>query len=254
MNQVLVALGGSATIDAGIGLAAAIGWRFLDNAGRELDSPLGADLARVSQALPPVRESRAIPESVRVRALCDVSTALIGPEGCAAAFGPQKGATPTQVRALDDALRRFVDVIGTPPIERDGAAGGLAYGLRVFAGATLESGSAVVFEAQRVAERVADADIVFTGEGCFDRTSVRGKAVGEMLRVAADAGVYASVIAGSVNADAPAIEGDKGTVAPCPGDTPPLDRNEAGARATVAAGRAFAEWLGSCGGGWTRPL
>jgi glycerate kinase len=198
-RTVLVCIGGSATTDGGAGMAQALGARLLDAQGREL-GPGGEallDLARVdvSGLDPTVRTASFVVAT-------DVDNPLVGPSGAAAVYGPQKGATPADVILLDRALRHYaavlyrdlgIDVRGLPGA---GAAGGLGGGLVAFLGARLRPGVEVVSEAVALERRVEEADVVVTGEGSFDRQSLRGKTVAGVLRLAALAGRPAFVLCG----------------------------------------------------------
>jgi glycerate kinase len=247
-RNVTIGLGGSATVDAGIGMAAAIGWRFEDRAGDLIASPRGVDLARIAQAVPPADASpvRRTLQSRRVSVLCDVTTPLLGEHGCAALFGPQKGATPAQVKELDDGLRHLVDVVGVAPTERDGAAGGLAYALRAFIAPlveqlTLESGARAVLHAVGFESRAARADLVITGEGRYDLTSHNGKAVGEVIAAARHARKPLLIIAGIAD---PTMSQSPGvTITTCSPDGPPEDEADAADRLHAAATSAFDHWL-----------
>lgn len=248
--SVTIALGGSATVDGGIGLAAALGWRFDDRNGRAFNAPTGADLQDIARAIPPAEFSptRLTLHDRRIRVLCDVSTPLLGDQGCAALFGPQKGATPKQVKHLDEGLRHLVDIVGLNPTERDGAAGGLAYGLRAFLAPlveslTLESGANAVLDAVRFESRVKSADLIITGEGRYDRTSNEGKAVGEVIATAHRAGKPVLVIAGSAESGIAVPPGV--TITTCEGDALPDDDREATNRLRTAAAVAFGSWLNS---------
>lgn len=207
-RRVLVCIGGSATNDAGAGMAQALGVRLLDAVGRDLP-PGGAallQLARIdlSGLDPAVRRSE-------VLVACDVDNPLVGPAGASAVYGPQKGATPEDVQLLDRALRRFaavvrrdlgVDVRGLPGA---GAAGGLGAGLVAFLGARLRPGVELVMEAARLWERMERADLVVTGEGSFDQQSLRGKVPAGVLRAAAERGVPALVLCGRAEVELPGV-------------------------------------------------
>jgi glycerate kinase len=201
--RILVCVGGSATNDGGVGMAGALGARFLDGVG----DPIGLggrallDLARIdlSEMDPRLR-------AVAVTVASDVDNPLTGPRGASAVFGPQKGATPDDVRELDAALGHLAAVV-----HRDlgvdlrdepgaGAAGGLGFGLMAFCGAHLRPGVEVVAEAVGLAERMRGADLVLTGEGRFDAQSLRGKVVAGVLRSAAEHGVPAAVVCGDAEA------------------------------------------------------
>jgi glycerate 2-kinase len=200
---ILVGVGGSATTDGGAGMARALGSRFLDESGRELP-PGGAalaDLARIHWQRPEALSS--IPITVAT----DVTNPLVGPNGAAAIYGPQKGASPPQVDVLEAALLRYASVvrremaIDIARIPGGGAAGGLAAGLAAFLGARIVSGFDVVAEVMDLPARLASADLVITGEGGFDGQSTQGKVTGRILELAAHSGTRAVVFAGRGHAD-----------------------------------------------------
>ena len=180
VGRVVVGLGSSGTTDGGIGVGAALGWRFLDAAGAEVE-PTGGGLMRIARVVPPT--GGLVGERVRVEAMCDVENPLLGERGSAAVFGPQKGASAGQVRELERGLRNLVERCRAAGVRVDpeeagaGSAGGLGFGLRAFAGAVLRPGFAVVAEAVGLAERVGRADVVLTGEGRVDETTLGGKVV-----------------------------------------------------------------------------
>lgn len=201
-ERLVLTLGGSATTDGGCGAAAALGWRFLDAAGRDLPDG-GAALRRLARVVPPPEPRCRIP----VEALCDVTNPLCGSRGAAAVYGPQKGATPDQVRELDAALGVLaerlrealaVDVANLPGA---GAAGGFGAGAVAFFGARLVSGIDTVAELTGLDDLLRTADWVVTGEGRFDEQSLQGKVVSGILRRAALSGVRVAVLAGSVALD-----------------------------------------------------
>jgi len=180
-RRILLGLGGSATNDGGMGLAAAIGYVFLDGRGKVLP-PVGGNLGKV----------RRIDRSSRVTvapvvAAVDVQNPLYGAEGAARIFAPQKGATPRQVVELDRGLRHFAGLAGerAARFPGTGAAGGAAYGLVVFTGAELRPGFDIVADALGLAERVRRADLVITGEGCLDAQTAYGKAPEQVRAMAA---------------------------------------------------------------------
>lgn len=183
--RVFVGLGGSATNDGGAGLAAALGWRFLDRRGDEI-VPGGAGLLRLDRILAPPAQPR-----VRIVAASDVDNPLYGRRGAAFQFAPQKGADAGAVRELDRALRRLARIVARD-LGRDcanlpgaGAAGGCGFGLMAFFGAKLESGFDILRREIRLDALVRAHDLVVTGEGAFDRTSLAGKAPYRLARLAA---------------------------------------------------------------------
>jgi glycerate kinase len=206
--SVLVCVGGSATNDAGAGMAQALGIRLLDEQGRDI-RPGGTallDLARIDATAldPAVRD-------VRFVAAADVDNPLTGPLGASAVYGPPKGATPEDVILLDRALGHFAAVVhrdlgvDVREVRGAGAAGGLGAGLVAFLGARLRPGVDVVIEAVGLVQRVHRADVVVTGEGSFDAQSLRGKAPAGVLRVAAEARVPAVVLCGRREAEVPGV-------------------------------------------------
>jgi glycerate kinase len=195
---ILLAVGGSATVDGGIGAATALGWQFLDDDDRP--TPLGGrGLASVRQIVPPATALTA-----EVDVLCDVDNPLCGPHGAARVYGPQKGADAEMVEALDAALCRVADLVHEQLGRRirdlpgAGAAGGLAAGAVAFMDAHLVSGIDAVMSQSRLSQAVAEADWVVTGEGCFDEQSLRGKVVSGVTRLAQAAGAKVAVLAGQV--------------------------------------------------------
>lgn len=181
-RRILVGLGGSATNDAGFGLARVLGWRFLDSAGRELTR--WTDLDRLACVERPVK---GFPwRALQVAA--DVTNPLLGPRGATRVYGPQKGLRPADLARAEQCLRRLArvmeDLTGRPlsRVPGAGAAGGLGFGFLAFAGAELVPGFDWVAERARLEQRLRRADLVLTGEGSMDRSTVMGKGVGEIAR------------------------------------------------------------------------
>jgi glycerate 2-kinase len=204
-RRVLIALGGSACTDGGSGALAALGARFLDGAGREL--PLGggplARLARVD-----LRGLRARPRR-GAACLTDVRAPLLGPAGAAAVFGPQKGAGPDEIGLLETGLSRLAELLdGDPDAPGAGAAGGTGYGLAAAWGAALLRGAAEIAAVAGLPAALERADLVITGEGQYDATSLSGKVAGTVLALASEAGVPAALVAGvlAVRPGVPAVE------------------------------------------------
>jgi glycerate kinase len=196
--RLIIGVGGSATTDGGAGMARALGARLLDERGNELGPGGGAlaDVARIDWARPrPLA-------GVEVVVATDVTNPLLGPNGAAAVYGPQKGATPDQVDLLEAALVRYAAVVrrslgvDVASIAGGGAAGGLAAGLVAFLGARIESGFERVAETSHLGERLAFADFVITGEGSFDSQSLQGKVTGRIVELARKAGKPVTVLAG----------------------------------------------------------
>lgn len=206
-KKILLAVGGSATVDGGLGAATALGWRFLDAAGREV--PLGGGgLERLTKILPPgpnwmPRDKDGKPVNVEV--LCDVDNPLCGEHGAARVYGPQKGATPAIVEMLDAGLKNLAK-LAQEQLGREiedlhgaGAAGGLAAGAVAFMDATIVSGIETVMARSNLNAELASADWVITGEGSFDSQSLYGKVVSGVLKMARQSNTQVAVLAGQVH-------------------------------------------------------
>jgi len=200
-RRVIVGVGGSATNDGGLGLARALGVRILDERGEELEGR-GADLARVAALDLSGRDPR-IPD-VEIVVACDVENPLVGPEGAAPVFAPQKGAGPAAVERLARGLERLAsvfreqlgaDVAGLPGA---GAAGGAAGGLVAMLGATLRPGGPLVVEAVGLPAALEGAGLCVTGEGRLDETSLWGKAPAAVAAACREAGVPCVALCGQV--------------------------------------------------------
>jgi glycerate kinase len=199
-SRVVVCVGGSATNDGGVGMAQALAGGFLDHQGDHVKAGGVSllDLDRID--LRPLYEL--IGDRVSFVVAADVDNPLCGPRGASAVYGPQKGASPDDVLLLDRALAHLAAVVARDlgvHLEDEpgaGAAGGLGFGLMAFLGAHLRSGVEVVMDAVGLRERIAEADLVVTGEGTFDAQSLSGKTVAGVLRAAADAAVPAAVVCG----------------------------------------------------------
>ena len=178
-KEVYIGLGGSATNDGGIGMAAALGYQFLDESGRVLE-PLGKNLNRIAQIQKP--KNLQLP---KIYAINDVDNVLTGKQGAAHIYGKQKGATPAEILQLDEGLVNLgkvvqrdlqLDLIATPGA---GAAGGSGYGLHVFFKARFVSGVSFLIAISGVQETLSNGkfDAIITGEGCIDEQTLRGKLV-----------------------------------------------------------------------------
>jgi glycerate kinase len=206
-QRVIVGVGGSASNDGGCGMAQALGIRFLDNSGRTINAAIGgADLPAIASIdLSQVQSSI---EEIDIVVACDVDNVLTGDNGAAKVYAAQKGASEDQIAELERGLVHLAATVsrdtGTDlaDISRAGAAGGLAGGLLVFAGATLASGIDIVLRAVGFDQRVGDCDLCLTGEGRLDRQSLAGKACLGVARRAAGAGVACVALVGSVGAGA----------------------------------------------------
>ena len=250
-DEIVLGLGGSASTDGGTGLLVALGARLLD-ADDVPVPPGGAGLARIARldltGLDPRLRGR------RVVVAADVRSPLLGPDGAAAAFGPQKGATPEQVVSLEDGLAAWagvladatgVDVRSAPGA---GAAGGCGAAAIAALGAVQVSGAGFVHGALGLADRIREADLVITGEGRLDRTSLLGKGLGDVARLSSAAGVPVLAVCGQValSPDEASAAGIRRAVAlvdvvgAAAATTDPAGSLAAAVRMAVDAGRAFA--------------
>lgn len=193
VDEIILGIGGSATNDGGAGMAAALGVRFFDAAGNLLEPWPGAmkDVARVDIA------QRIVLPVMQVA--CDVDNPLCDERGASAVYGPQKGASPTQVRELETFLSNLVRAAQAEKqalVPGAGAAGGLGFGLMAFAGAQLVSGFDMVAAVCGLRQRLAAADLVITGEGSLDDQSLSGKGPVGIARLCRELGVRCVAVAG----------------------------------------------------------
>lgn len=196
-RSITLAAGGSATVDAGMGLAQAMGWGFEDDQGREVGFG-GGELVRLHRLVPPANAP-----DFQLRVMCDVTNPLLGPKGAAAVFAPQKGAGPEDVNCLEQGLTRFAEVVkrdlglNIADLPGTGAAGGIPAAAVACFGAELVSGVEEMIRLTGLTEKMAGADFVITGEGNVDRQSLEGKVLSGVLKVARSANTRVGIIAGS---------------------------------------------------------
>ena len=198
-RRFIVGIGGSATNDAGAGMAQALGANLLDDQGNTINFG-GAALSNLQTVDISNMDSR-IKDS-KFLVACDVSNPLTGEEGASAVYGPQKGATPEMVRSLDDALSNFATVVkkdlkkDVSEISGAGAAGGLGAGMMAFMGAELKAGVDIVLETVNLRDKLASVDLVITGEGGLDFQTVYNKAPIGVARIASEHNIPTIAIAG----------------------------------------------------------
>ena len=197
----IVGIGGSATNDAGAGMAQALGVRLLDEAGNDLP-PGGAALADLHRLDTSGLDDRA--SEAQFSVACDVSNPLTGAEGASAVYGPQKGATPELVEQLDKALKNFAAVverdIGTSinDVPGSGAAGGLGGGMMAFLGGSLRAGVDIVLDHVGLEDKLEGADLVITGEGQLDFQTIYNKAPIGVAWRARERGIPVVAVSGSL--------------------------------------------------------
>ncbi len=223
-REIYVGLGGTATVDGGIGMLAAMGVVFRDTAGARIDvADTGApgrihsvDLAEIPDCI----------RGTRFHILADVEAPLTGPRGAARVFGPQKGATAAEVDVLENEMMSYAEALrrsGLPDVGAlagTGAAGGIGAAMAAVLGAYMGSGSDFVFERADFRAIVAGADLVLTGEGCLDASTLLGKAPVKVLRLSREAAAGRVVALGGacLNPDALVSEGFTAalSIAPAP--------------------------------------
>lgn len=197
-KRCIVGIGGSATNDAGFGMARELGWSFFDARGAELER--WAELNELIAIFPPRRPQLFDELIVAV----DVRNPLLGTEGCTRVYGPQKGLKPEDFPRAEECLERLANVLkyffgrdfaNTPGA---GAAGGLGFGLLSFADARLVEGFELFAEQARLTERMRHCDLVITAEGAIDRQTLMGKGVGQIAKLCRNSGIPCIAMAGVV--------------------------------------------------------
>lgn len=205
-RHIVLALGGSCTTDAGCGMAAALGTQFFDTSGRRF-IPTGRGLSAIKNIC--LNSYFFQPGAPKIEALCDVSNPLFGSQGAACVFGPQKGATPDEVKLLDEGLKHLADLFKKRGARLNtlmggGAAGGTGAGVAAFLHGRLISGVDAMLNILKFEEIVKDVDLIVTGEGCLDEQTAAGKVAAGIAHRAQGKPVV--VLTGSVKADPKALE------------------------------------------------
>lgn len=204
VEHIIVGIGGSATNDGGIGMAQALGIRMLDSQGNDIGYG-GGELARLATIDMTAVDPRLA--QIELEVACDVDNPLCGPKGASQVFGPQKGATPDMVEQLDRNLAHYAELINTQlgcDVKNRpgaGAAGGLGAALMGLLNANLRPGIEIVMDAVNLADIVADADLVITGEGRIDSQTIHGKTPIGIARTAKRFNKPVIGIAGCLSAD-----------------------------------------------------
>lgn len=199
VKKIVLGIGGSATNDAGMGMATALGYKFCDAEGIVL-KPTGENLIHVRYI--DASEANPLLKGIEVTALCDVTNPLLGPSGAAAVYGPQKGANPQDVEFLEAGLRNFRRVVHkflkrSVDFPGAGAAGGLGAGASVFLNAQMVKGVSHIIHSTGLVEKIRDADLIITGEGKIDEQTFSGKVISEVLHIAGRHGKPVIAICGT---------------------------------------------------------
>lgn len=200
-KEIILGIGGSATNDGGVGMAQALGVRFLDENGAESPAA-GGELSRIQSI-----DFSGIDERIhntRFKAACDVDNPLCGSKGASEVYGRQKGADDKAVKLLDSGLEHLAKIVkDTNNLDKKdvpgaGAAGGLGYGVMVFLNGQLECGIDIVIDSTGLSEKMNGADLVITGEGMIDSQTVFGKTPFGVAQLARQKGIPVIAIAGSL--------------------------------------------------------
>ncbi len=205
-ETIYVTLGGSATNDAGIGMAAALGWRFYDGTGNEM-TPVPENFAMIHRIAAPTAGRKCL-----VKALSDVTNPLLGSQGATRVYAAQKGADAAKIEILEEALLHVADLC-RKHFGRDfrdapgsGATGGLGFGLLTFCGAEIQQGFDAVSDLLGLEGRITQADLVITGEGRLDAQTLHGKGPAEVARIARRHNRPVVAFAGAVSGTFPDID------------------------------------------------
>lgn len=205
VKKIIIGLGGSATVDGGAGLLSALGVRFLDSNGKELN-PIPEDLSALADIDLAGIDPRVY--NCKILVLCDVGNYLLGPDGAAAVFGPQKGASSSDIIKLDKVLQKINEIATAAglgdmsAIKHGGAAGGTAAALQVFLKAELADGAQKFLEMTGFENSLRSCDLLITGEGSLDEQTLHGKAPFAAAAAAKLLGIPVVGIAGKVPLEA----------------------------------------------------
>jgi len=209
-TKIIIGIGGSATNDGGVGMAQALGVRFINKRDKEItERGAGGMLDKIASI--DVKDLNPLIKKIKIIVASDVNNPLCGKTGASNVFGPQKGATPAMVKTLDANLRHLGKVIKTD-LKKDvvnlkgaGAAGGLGAGLVAFTKARMKSGIDIVLEATNIAQHMKGADLVITGEGRVDFQTAFGKTPSGVAKAARKYAVPTVAIGGGITDDANAV-------------------------------------------------
>lgn len=204
-DDIIISIGGSATNDGGIGMLMALGVRFLDDKGKELE-PIGKNLLNIARI-----DTKSLNKRIKMAkftVMCDVTNPLVGQNGATYVFGPQKGANKEQLHLLESGMKNYaakiketfgIDVADLPG---GGAAGGMGAALVAFCGAFLQSGIKTILELINFKDIIADADLIITGEGRIDGQSANGKVLDGIGQYAKERNIPVIALAGGMGDNA----------------------------------------------------
>ena len=201
IRNIIIGIGGSATVDGGTGMAEALGYKFYDTNGNLLTGLCGGKLRQIAK----IDCSKVDPllKDCKIRIASDVTNPLLGENGAVAVFAPQKGATPEMMPLLEEGLAKLLQILKkqnliSETLPGDGAAGGLGLGLRAFCNAVSESGARLAIQATELEEKLDDADYLITGEGCSDSQTDNGKLCAVVAETCKKYGVPCILLSGKI--------------------------------------------------------
>jgi len=201
-EHIILGIGGSATNDCGIGMASALGYKFLDDYNNEI-KPVGRNLTKV-KTIDATNVNCKIKKTT-IEIACDVKNPLYGSQGAAYVYGKQKGASPAEIELLDQGLQNISKVIdqhfnlGTQNIVGAGAAGGMGAGTVAFLNGTLKSGIELIMQIADFKNKIKDTDWIVTGEGRLDDQTLSGKALSGIINVAKQHKIKVAALCGSTD-------------------------------------------------------
>lgn len=207
VENIILGIGGSATTDAGIGMAAALGWQFLDENGKKL-SPIGENLIKIKaikQSSSTIYPQRRPHSSLNIKVACDVTNPLFGENGAAYVYGPQKGADKQAVELLNEGLQNIANVFerdfgkNYAQIAGTGAAGGLGFGAVAFINAELKEGVKLLMDFCDFDKNLKDVNLIITGEGKIDNQTLQGKLIKGITDRANNANIPIAAICGMLD-------------------------------------------------------
>ncbi len=204
-QHIYLFVGGSATNDAGIGMAQALGYRFLNDTGDEI-KPVGGELVNLRKIK--TDALKADLSQIRFTVVCDVKNPLYGEQGAAVMYGAQKGADENAIRLLDKGLRQFADVVAVDlnkevaHIEGAGAAGGIAAGAVAFFDATIQPGIQTLMAITSYKEKLKGVDLIITGEGKLDCQTIQGKVIHGVDEVSGAFNIPYAIVCGVLHDEA----------------------------------------------------
>jgi len=219
VQKIILGIGGSATVDGGTGMLMALGFTLLDHTGNAIEEG-GNGLIQIAQIL----SSNVRPEILKCEIVIatDVKNPLLGAEGAAVVYGPQKGATPQMVKDLELGLKNYITVLEQITQKKlvglvgGGAAGGIAVPLIALLNARVEPGAELIIKLLGVMEDLKSCDLVITGEGCIDLQTCQGKGPAVIANAAREAGIPVIAIGGAINPEASPLFDGIFSITSCP--------------------------------------